>query len=110
MGGGRYLDWDGVCAGGDCALCAVEEYLMGWGGAGVGWGSCLLIMGPSLWMGIMDYEERPRRGSPYVLAAFGDTRAPAIKDPGSPDQVVLESLLNFFHIVGPALRLSPIRQ
>lgn len=32
MGGGRYLDWDGVCAGGDCALCAVEEYLMGWDG------------------------------------------------------------------------------
>ena len=31
MDGGRYLDWDGVCAGGDCAVCAVEEYLMGEG-------------------------------------------------------------------------------
>lgn len=24
----RYLDWDGVCAGGNCPLCAIEEYLM----------------------------------------------------------------------------------
>lgn len=77
---------------------------------GVGWGLSLLITGSSLWMGIMDLEERPRRGPPYVLAAFGGTRAPAIKEPGSPDQVVSESLLNFFHIVGPALQLSPIRQ
>jgi len=23
----RYVDWDGVCAGGDCAMCAVEECL-----------------------------------------------------------------------------------
>lgn len=32
---GRYLDRDGVCAGGDCTLCAVEEYVMDWGGGGM---------------------------------------------------------------------------
>lgn len=61
MGGGRYLDWDGVCAGGDCALCAVEEYLMGWGGGGVEWGSCLLVTGHRFGG---EYEGRPGRGSP----------------------------------------------
>ena len=25
--GDRYLDWDGVCVGWDCALCAVEDYV-----------------------------------------------------------------------------------
>ena len=34
------MDWDGVCVGGDCVVCAVEECLMGddVGSLGVGWG------------------------------------------------------------------------
>lgn len=34
---GRYVDWDGVCAGWHCALRAVEEYLA----CGIGYGSVL---------------------------------------------------------------------
>ena len=51
-GGFRYLDWDGVCAGGDRALCAVEDYLMGLGEGRAG-EMAFVELGYEVWTGLV---------------------------------------------------------